>query len=264
MEIYNDFAKVYNKFMGDTPYEKWYKFLHDQLQKHNIKPNIVCDLGCGTGVMCEMFAHDNIEVIGIDKSQEMLMEARENSSANILYLCQDMCEFELFGTVDLIYCSCDGINYLHEEDEIIQTFKLVNNYLERGGLFIFDINTEHKYKEVLGQKIFAEQTEDAAYIWENYYDEAEKVNEFGVSFFIKEEGDKYIKKEEFHYQKAYSVDQIKSFLKQAGLELVEIFDDYSHKPCGNTTLRATFIARETYNENKFYEDKVAEDERLCD
>ncbi len=255
MEIYNEFAKVYNNFMNDTPYKKWSKFINSQIDKYNINPKIICDLGCGTGSMCEIFSQQNLEVIGIDSSHEMLIEAKqsaESSNLDILYLCQDMCAFELFGTVDIIYSSCDSLNYLLEEDDIINTFKLVNNYLEAGGLFIFDINTVYKYKEVLGDKIFAEQTEDAAYIWENIFDEEEQINEFGVSFFIKDLDGRYNKTEEFHYQKAYTIEQIKKYLEVSGLELLNIYDDYTNEPCNNTTIRATFVTRETHNKNKFY------------
>lgn len=258
MEIYNDFAKVYDTFMGDTPYERWAEFISSQIKQYDIKPKIMCDLGCGTGRMCEIFARQGIDMIGIDVSEEMLMVARENAMEqgnNILYLLQDMSDFELYGTVDVIYSCCDSLNYLTEQEDVFQTFKLVNNYLEENGLFIFDINTLYKYKEVLGSQVFAEQSEDAAYIWENYYDEEEEINEFNVNFFIKDENGKYERTEEVHYQKAYSVDIIKTLLNEAGLELLAVYDDYTDKKYNDTTIRATFIAREMRHAGKYYEEK---------
>ncbi|OOB77304.1 MAG: methyltransferase [Epulopiscium sp. Nele67-Bin002] len=249
--MYNQFSKVYNKFMDDTPYDKWVEFINSKINEHNIKPNIICDLGCGTGVMCGKFALQNIEVIGIDNSEEMLMEARA-CGQDILYLAQDMREFELYGTVDVIYSCCDSLNYLLEEEDIIKTFKLVNNYLESGGLFIFDINTPYKYKEVLADETFAEQSDCEAYIWENFYDEHEGLNEFAVNFFIKDLDGKYTRTEEFHYQRAYNIEQIQKYLQLAGLELLGIYDDYSNKPYSQQTLRATFVAREGHNKNKLY------------
>ncbi|OON96708.1 MAG: methyltransferase [Epulopiscium sp. Nele67-Bin005] len=255
MEIYNQFAKVYSTFMGDTPYESWKHFIKEEIQKYNINPKIMCDLGCGIGTLCEAFSSENVEMIGIDNSEEMLIEARENAqkkNLDILYLCQDMSEFELFGTVDVIYCSCDSLNYLLEKDEVIKTFRLVNNYLEKDGLFIFDINTPYKYNEILGEKTFAQQTENAAYIWENYFDEVEQINEYGVTFFIQEPDKRYTKTEEFHYQKAYTIEEIKCFLQEVGLELLGIYDDYTKNPYHEKSVRATFVVRETQSEGKFY------------
>lgn len=255
MDIYNDFAKVYDTFMGDTPYENWVQFIQEQIKTAGIEPKLVCDLGCGTGKMCELFANKGIDMIGIDHSEEMLMVARENArekELDILYLCQDMTDFELYGTVDVIYSSCDSLNYLLEEEEVFETFKLVNNYLEKGGLFIFDINTPYKYKNVLGERVFAEQTENAAYIWENFYDPEDGINEFGVNFFIQDEDGRYTRTEEIHYEKAYTIETIKGLLEKAGLELVGIYDDYSDKPWQEETLRATFVAREKYQDGKIY------------
>ncbi|MGL4738992.1 MAG: class I SAM-dependent DNA methyltransferase [Cellulosilyticaceae bacterium] len=255
LDIYNDFAKVYDTFMGDTPYENWVVFINEQIKAAGITPKLVCDLGCGTGKMCELFAQTGIDMIGIDHSEEMLMVARENArekELDILYLCQDMTEFELYGTVDVVYSSCDCLNYLLEEEEVLETFKRVNNYLERGGLFIFDINTPYKYKNVLGERVFAEQTERAAYIWENFFDPEDGINEFAVSFFIQEEDGRYVRTEEIHYEKAYTIETMKSLLDQAGLELVAIYDDYNDRPWTEETLRATFVAREKYQDGKTY------------
>ena len=239
MEIYNDFAMIYDIFMEDTPYAQWVSFIEDIIKAQGITPKLICDLGCGTGKMCEMFADKGFDVIGIDASEEMLMIARENemeAQRGILYLMQDMSEFELYGTVDVIYSSCDSINYLMEEEKVLSMFKWVNNYLEKGGLFIFDVNTPHKYKTLLGEKVFADQTEDAAYIWENFYD------------------GRYDRFEEVHYQKAYDVERIKALLDTAGMELVAVYDDYTTKPCDTSTFRATFVAREKQVEGKVYID----------
>ena len=247
VEAYNAFAKVYDVFMEDTPYEKWKDFIFKELEKYKVTPKIMCDLGCGTGTLSRLFAKEGIEMIGIDGSEEMLMEARElamEEELNILYLMQEMSEFELYGTVDVIYSSCDSLNYLLEEEALKQTFKWVNNYLEPKGLFIFDMNMPYKYKNILGEHVFAQQSEDAAYIWENYYDEEEQMNEFIVNFFIQNEEGTYERTEEEHYQRAYELEHIKRLLKEAGLELLAVYDDYSDLPYTEQTERATFVARE--------------------
>lgn len=253
--MYNEFAWVYDTFMEDTPYEKWVAFIEDAMKEHGITPKVICDLGCGTGTMCELFAQKGIDVIGIDGSEEMLMVARESAmeqELDILYLLQDMSAFELYGTVDVIYSACDSINYLLEEDKVLNTFKWVNNYLEKGGLFIFDLNTPYKYKTILNEKVFAEQTEDAAYIWENYYDEAQEINEYSVTFFIEDEDGKYIRAEEVHHQRAYTVERIKALLEEAGMELVGVYDDYTKAAYHEASERVTFIAKEKHVEGKLY------------
>ncbi|ONI40909.1 methyltransferase [Candidatus Epulonipiscium fishelsonii] len=241
--------------MEDTPYGDWEKFILKKLKENNIIPKIICDLGSGVGEMCERFAKSNIEVIGIDNSYEMLMKARERAISkqlDILYLQQDMTEFELYGTVDLIYSSCDSLNYILEEKDLLRVFSLVNNYLEAGGLFIFDINTPYKYKEILGKQVFAEQTETEAYIWENFYDEEEAINEFYVSFFIQDKDKKYTKTEEFHYQRVYTIDEILRLLERAGLEIIGVYDNYTNECYNEVTTRATFVAKEKPTPNKKY------------
>lgn len=147
--------------------------------KYNINPKLIAELGCGTGNITGRLAKEGYDMIGIDISEEMLSVARQKAvdegDKNILYLLQDMTEFELYGTVDVILCLCDSINYITEYEDIVKVFKLVNNYLEPGGLFIFDINTEYKFKNILGENTFADSEENAAYIWQNYYDENERI-----------------------------------------------------------------------------------------
>ncbi|MGL5676930.1 MAG: class I SAM-dependent DNA methyltransferase [Cellulosilyticaceae bacterium] len=255
VEIYNDFAAVYDSFMEDTPYERWMQFISKTIEKEGIDLKLICDLGCGTGKMCELFAESGTDVIGIDGSYEMLMVARENAmekELDILYLLQDMSEFELYGTVDVVCSTCDSLNYLTDREKVLSTFKWVNNYLEKGGLFIFDMVTPHKYKNVLGDRVFAQQTEDAAYIWENYYDEETKTNEFGVTFFIEDEDGKYVRTEEVHHQKAYTVEDVTMLIEEAGMELVGVYDDYTDKAYSDTTERMTFVARERAVEGKVY------------
>ncbi|ONI48127.1 hypothetical protein AN643_03170 [Candidatus Epulonipiscioides saccharophilum] len=186
METYLEFASVYDEFMEDVPYDKWYKFIKESMVKYKVNPEIICDLGCGTGKICEYFAKDKIESIGIDNSFEMLNIAKEEAlkqELNILYLNQDITEFELYGTVNVICSTCDSLNYITLEEELLQIFKLVNNYLDPGGLFIFDLNTIYKYKTILAEETFANQTDQAAYIWQNFYDEEEEINEFWMPLY---------------------------------------------------------------------------------
>lgn len=246
MEAYSEFANVYDIFMEDIPYSEWFAFIKEQIKSLGKEAQSVCELGCGTGQMTMLFAKEGCQVIGIDYSPEMLMVAQDHAftqEEDILYLMQDMSEFEIGQEVDLVYSCCDSINYLLEDEQVMSTFRGVTKALKSEGLFIFDLNTEFKYKETLGNKTFADQTEKAAYIWENFYDEEEKINEYQVQFFIEGEDGRYDRTEECHYQKAYSIEQIEKWLQEAGLKLVACYDNYSEKSVSTATERVTYIAQ---------------------
>ena len=207
---------------------------------------MVLDLGCGTGTLTELLAKEGYDMIGIDYSQEMLaraMEKRDETGLQILYLLQDMREFELYGTVKAIVSVCDSLNYLLEEEDVIETFRLINNYLDPKGLFIFDFNTVYKYKEVIGDATIAENREDCSFIWENYYHEEDEINEYEVTFFIKE-GELFRRFEETHYQRGYTPQQMKDFLAKAGLEFVMMADSDTGKEVTPESERIYMIARE--------------------
>ena len=161
MEAYSDFASVYDTFMDETPYEEWADFLHGLLTEDGIEEGLVLDLGCGTGSLTRLLAGKGYDMIGVDYSPQMLqiaMDKEEDSS--ILYLLQDMREFELYGTVAAVVSVCDSVNYITEPEDLRDVFKLVNNYLDPNGLFIFDFNTEYKYSQVIGDAVIAENRDE--------------------------------------------------------------------------------------------------------
>lgn len=248
MSIYENFAEVYDTFMENIPYEDWLVYIEKIWDKFNLKPKLIADLGCGTGNIAIPLAKKGYELIGIDASYQMLAKAREKSikeNVNILYLQQDMREFELYGTVDCILSICDSINYILEEDELLQVFKWVNNYLEPKGLFIFDINTIYKFENVLSDNNFSQTTENSAYTLENYFDNEEMINEFYTNFFIEdEETGLYHRFEEIHYEKAYSIEKIKELIKKSGLNLLGVYDELTFNEPKENSQRVFFVACE--------------------
>jgi len=246
MEAYTDFAFVYATLMDNTPYKKWCARITDILRSAGIEKELVLDLGCGTGTLTELLAKEGYDMIGIDYSQEMLaraMEKRDESGLSILYLLQDMREFELYGTVKAVVSVCDSLNYLLDEEDVIETFRLVNNYLDPKGLFVFDFNTVYKYKEVIGDATIAENRDDCSFIWENYYHEEDEINEYEVTFFVKE-GELFRRFEETHYQRGYTPQQMKDFLKEAGLEFVAMADSDTGGEVTPESERIYMVARE--------------------
>lgn len=248
MEAYTSFAKVYDTFMDNVPYEEWAEYLAELLQEYDIEDGLVLDLGCGTGSLTEILATKGYDMIGADGSAEMLeiaMEKKAQSGHDILYLLQDMREFELYGTVRAVVSVCDCVNYITDEKELEQVFRLVNNYLDPEGIFIFDFNTEYKYKEILGEQTIAEDREDCSFIWDNYYYEDESMNEYELTLFIKEQDSNlYRKYQEMHYQKAYTLDAMRELVEWSGLEFVTAYDAYTRKAPTETSERICVVARE--------------------
>lgn len=233
--------------MDNVPYEEWSRYLHTLLKTYGVEEGLVLELGCGTGSMTELLAGLGYDMIGVDNSVEMLeiaMEKREQSDHDILYLMQDMREFELYGTVRAVVSVCDSMNYITEEEELLTVFRLVNNYLDPGGVFIFDLNTVYKYEQLLGDSTIAENREESSFIWENWYDSDTQINEYDLTLFIENEDGLYEKYEETHYQRAYELGQIKRLLIQAGLRLEAVYDAFTQDAPGEESERVYFVARE--------------------
>ena len=190
MEAYTSFAYVYDTFMDNVPYGEWARHIREKLCEHGVTDGIVLDLGCGTGPMTERLAGYGYDMIGVDNSEEMLelaMEKKTESGYDILYLLQDMRGFELYGTVRAVVSVCDSVNYITEPDELEEVFRLVNNYLDPKGIFLFDFNTVHKYRDVIGDSTIAEDRGVCSFIWDNRYYEKEQINEYDLTLFIAED-----------------------------------------------------------------------------
>ena len=248
MEAYTSFAAVYDTFMDNIPYEEWEKYLKSLLYEYGVREGLVLELGCGTGNMTEILAQSGYDMIGVDNAEEMLeiaIEKRMKSGLDILYLQQDMREFELYGTVKAIVSVCDSVNYILEEEELEEVFWLVNNYLDPGGVFIFDFNTVYKYREILGDQTIAENREECSFIWDNYYYEEERINEYELSLFIREgDSELYRKYQETHFQKAYDLETMKRLITQSGLEYITAYDAFTKEAPTRVSERIYVIARE--------------------
>lgn len=260
MEAYQDFAYVYDELMDATPYKQWSERIHSLILKYGVsrperdmedvlsqERNLVVDLGCGTGTLTELLYQTGYDVIGVDNSDAMLsvaMEKREQSGSEILYLQQDMRELELYSTVGTVISVCDSLNYILEEEELFRTFSLVNNYLYPGGIFLFDFNTEYKYQNVIGDTTIAENREDCSFIWENYYDTGEGLNEYDLTVFVKEEDGRFRRFQETHFQRGYQVEQMTDLVKQAGMTVLEVMDADTGLPVTTESERVYVVARE--------------------
>ena len=244
VDSYSGFAEVYDSFMDNVPYEEWCGGICDILKGHGITSGIVLDLGCGTGRMTRLLRDRGFDMIGVDVSWEMLDMARSKDSEGILYLEQDMREFELYGTVAAVVCVCDCINYILNEDELLKVFSLVNNYLDPGGIFIFDMNTVYKYREILGDCTICENREHESFIWENFFLEDEMINEYDLTLFVERESGLFEKMEEVHTQRAYEADAVARLIEKSGLKLLNILGEDMRSGPGSEDERIYFVAQE--------------------
>ena len=211
--------------MGDIPYEAWCAKITGLLRSYGVDSGLVLELGCGTGTMTELMADAGYDMIGVDASEQMLqkaLEKRDASGHDILYLLQDMRDFELYGTVGAVISVCDSMNYMLTTEDLTTVFRLVNNYLDPGGIFIFDMKTPYCYENVLADRTVAEAFQDAAYIWDNYYDEETRLNEYEVTVFTEDEDGRYTRFSELHRQHAFTLEEVLAAAREAGMEPVAI------------------------------------------
>ena len=291
MGAYESFARVYDLFMDNVPYEEWGSYLTGLLREYGICSGTVAELGCGTGKMTRLLAAAGYDMIGVDNSEEMLEIAREAEyeadawsaaeawdeadetdaleeyaelgepdepeesdepdepdepdelpNGGILYLLEDMRELELYGSVRAVSV-CDSMNYILEEADLREVFSRVHEYLEEDGVFIFDLNTVYKYRDLLGETTIAENREEGSFIWENYFDEESAVNEYDLTLYIREDGESYRRFEEVHYQRAYDLKTIDRLLADAGMELTAAYDAFTKEPVRDDSERIYVVAR---------------------
>lgn len=246
MDAYTSFASVYDLFMDNVPYEEWCAFLCKILAQHGITDGPVLDLGCGTGKMTRLMSEQGYAMTGIDNAAEMLqIAAMELGEVPILYLLQDMQDLELDGCVRAVYSVCDCVNYVLDEEELQQAFSRVHEYLEEDGVFIFDVNTSYKYTKLLAENTFAESRDEGSFIWDNYYDEEERINEYDLTLFIPEGDELYRRYTETHYQRNYETATLLKLLKNAGFTDICVYDDYTDAPLCETSERAVFVAKKS-------------------
>lgn len=232
-QSYCMFATVYDALTSDVEYEERCTYLEDIFKKHiDFAPSLIADLGCGTGSVCTILSSKGYDLIGIDASDMMLdIASKKKGSEKILYLNQDMCEFELYGTVDVFLCMLDSLNYITDTTDVEKVFSLVANYLNTGGIFIFDVNTLYKYEKVLADNTFVFEEKDIFYTWENSFDG--EYCDYRLNFFVKN-GNSYNRFTEEHSQRYHSHAELKNAIEKAGLSIEAIYSELSFEkqsPC---------------------------------
>lgn len=247
MKGYSVFARYYDDLTANIDYKKRAEYFHAIIKKFKTtKENILLDLACGTGSISEQMARLGYDVIGVDYSEEMLgiaIEKKFDSGLPIQYLCQDMRTIDMFGTVDVTICALDSINHLSSADDVKKVFQRVSLFAEPQGLFIFDVNTLYKHREILADNTFTYETDNVYCIWENTLNRNTDEVKINLEFFELEANGLYSRSSESFSEKAYSTELLDEMLCDCGFEILAKYGDDSFAPPEDTTKRIVYVAR---------------------
>lgn len=248
--IYDLLAPFYDQFNGDINYSAWADFIEEIIDReYKIgKPELVLDLGCGTGSMTLELAARGYDMTGVDYSVEMLDIARERAfekgfGDRILWLCQDMREFELYGTVDVAVCCLDGINHITTPKDLDKTLSLVHNYLIPDGLFIFDVNGKSKFEKLYGTETYAMESEDAFCVWQNYYNQKTKLCDFYITLFKEGSDGRYERYDEEQRERMYTLRSLKTMLDKNSFEFIGAYKGFDFSKADDESERIYIVAR---------------------
>ncbi len=227
--------------MYDLDYEKIYKFIKEVLGKKSLEPELILEMACGTGGLTEKLARD-YKIHAFDLSDDMLSVCENKiRSKNLKLFKQNMVGFSAPASYDAIFSVGDSLNYVTDVKDFEAAIKSSYDHLKDGGIFIFDLNTEYKFKNI--PPVTVDEVEDVLYLWENIYDEEKKLNTYGVNFFRNIKDNDYKRFYEEHLERAYDLSFVKNLLEKTGFKDIEVYDDYEFKEVRDETSRYTFITR---------------------
>ena len=242
---YSAISECYDALNSHVDYDAYASFLNKEIRAGGISDgSLVLDLACGTGNITLPLLRAGYDMIGVDLSYDMLNIAREKEDGDkVLWLCQDMRSFELYGTVGAVVCCLDSVNYLTSRSGLEKCFSLVHNYLDPNGIFIFDVNTPYKFENVYGTNHYILEDEGIFCGWQNYYDKKSGICEFELSFFYENEDGSYTRLDETQREKCYSLKTLNSLLIKNGFEIIKVVSDFEGNCVSDTDERAYFVCR---------------------
>ena len=246
MSGYKEFAHYYDLLTGNISYKSRAEYFDMLIKKHNGQKNLLLDLACGTGSLSEEMSRLGYDVIDVDGSAEMLniaLDKKFESGLNIQYLCQDMTELDMFGTIDVTICALDSLNHLPDKKAIRKTIGRVSLFCEPKGLFIFDINTPYKHKNVLGNNTFVYDMDEVYCVWQNAYSDEDNKVEMSLDFFEKQENGMFCRYEESFCEIAPECCEIEEMLVSSGMEVVAKYDYDSTDPPREDSEKIVYVAR---------------------
>ncbi len=247
MSGYHSFSYFYDKLTENISYKDRAVYFDMLIKKHNGEKNILLDLACGTGSLSEEMSKMGYDVIGVDASEDMLNEALDKkfeSGLNIQYLCQDMTKLDMFGTIDVTICALDSLNHLGSIEDIRKTFERVSLFCEPNGLFIFDVNTPYKHKNILGNNTFVYDLDDIYCVWQNSYtDSQDNRVDISLDIFEETENGTYKKYCDEFSEIAFERETIEKELVSSGMKVEAVYDyDTVNEPASDSQ-KLVFVAK---------------------
>lgn len=245
MNSYSNFASIYDCLMhSDIGYEKWADYIENIFDMYGINPKLVCDLACGTGNITIPMAKRGYDMTGVDISEDMLNIAREKAQGlDILFLNQSITRLDLYGTMGAFLCMIDGINYCLVPSLLQRAFKRIKTcFMDTDALFIFDISTRFKLENTIGENTFVHSDKNIFYTWQNRYIKRRNISDMLLTFFVKR-GKTYRRFEERHLQRAYSENELRIMLKNAGFSQVDTYDELTFNKPRPDSGRIVFVCR---------------------
>lgn len=247
MSSYSFLAGCYDALTYDVDYAAWAGYIERHFARRPLPGRTVLDLACGTGSLTKELALRGYEMIGADRSPEMLAEAAEKNRGiapvEPIFLCQSMEKLDLYGTVDACVCCLDSINYVTDPKKLARAFRRIHLFLMPGGLFLFDINSPEKLEGLDGQ-IFLDETEDAYCVWRSEFSKRSRICSYFMDIFrLDKTTGQWERGEELHRERAYTVPELTGLLEQAGFLEVRTWGDLRMRPPKAGEQRIFFTAR---------------------
>ena len=240
MEAYQYLADVYDHMMYDVDYDAWASYLHALLQRHGAKR--VYEAACGTGALTQRLYDMGYDIIASDISEAMLRAAAEKArktSRDIRYVRQDLCHIEPPRPMDAIVCACDGLNYVNM-DGAKSFASSAYAALKPGGLLLFDISTRYKLKDVMDGQVYYDDSDDAACIWQNRFNEDAGMLTMDVTLFIRR-GTLFERLSEQHEQYAHDIERLRRVVLEAGFSSADVLEAFTENMVTEQTQRAQFV-----------------------
>ena len=239
---YGEFAYIYDRLIhADIDYDKWCDYIENFFAAHECEPQTICELACGTGNITSRLVKRGYDITGVDISADMLTAAADKLHGTRL-ICCDMSRFATHEKFDAALCMIDGINYVLLPEALQKTFNNVRGFLSENGIFIFDISTEYKLKNIIGNNTFIHSEYDVFYSWQNEYHEKHNISDMLLNFFVRE-GENYARFEENHKQRGWTVPQIKTLLRRAGFDEIHAYDELTTSIPRPDSERIVFVCK---------------------
>lgn len=244
MSGYQLFSQFYDNLTFNVDYKKRADYIQSVLSLWDHPWGLTLDLACGTGSLTVELKRRGVDIFGIDGSYDMLSQAMDKAydeGLQMLFLCQQMENLDLYGTIDTCICTLDSLNHITDKAKLQTVFDRVALFMNPDGAFVFDVNTVYKHRHILADNTFVYDTDSVYCVWQNSLKENNIVH-IDLDLFERE-GEVYHRYSEHFKERAYAIDELTAMLEQSGFEVKAVYHDMTTEPLRDDSDRAVFVAR---------------------